>query len=215
MTANHLKNDAVLSSIVNELKTVHNCHTIILYGSRARGDFNQNSDYDVIGIAKICKKQHLAQYDQRFHIYKDIFVVPDSEFDEINDEYLRLSDGICLWDSKEFGKSLLTKINIMLRKPFVLDDDEINTRRAWYGKMLNRAKVQDVEGKYRSIWIVHTLLEDYFAFRNMHYLGPKKGIKYLQDNDPDTFMLFDNILNDCNNLQVLNNAINHIINNHQ
>lgn len=45
-----LENDAVLQFIVDELISLHHCHTIILYGSRARGDFTVTSDYDVAGI---------------------------------------------------------------------------------------------------------------------------------------------------------------------
>jgi predicted nucleotidyltransferase len=38
------------TKLMRELVENHHCHTVILYGSRARGDFNENSDVDVLGI---------------------------------------------------------------------------------------------------------------------------------------------------------------------
>lgn len=40
-----ITNDPVLQAIVEELISLYQCHTIILYGSRARGDFTASSDY--------------------------------------------------------------------------------------------------------------------------------------------------------------------------
>ncbi len=31
--------------------------------------------------------------------------------------------------------------------------------------MLARAEVQDIEGKYRHIWVIFAILEDYFSFK--------------------------------------------------
>ena len=42
--------EALKSKLVEELINGHGCHTVILYGSRARGDFTEQSDIDVLGI---------------------------------------------------------------------------------------------------------------------------------------------------------------------
>lgn len=47
-----INNDPVLRAIVEKLISPYQCHTIILYGSRARGDFTENCDYDVAVITK-------------------------------------------------------------------------------------------------------------------------------------------------------------------
>jgi uncharacterized protein len=54
-----LEKDLVLKMIVNELITQKNCHTIILYGSRARGAYTSTSDYDVAGISKNGERQRI------------------------------------------------------------------------------------------------------------------------------------------------------------
>ena len=40
----------ILEAITQELCDQHGCHTVILYGSRARGDATEASDYDILGI---------------------------------------------------------------------------------------------------------------------------------------------------------------------
>ncbi len=42
--------DPILQYLFTELTDRHGCHTVILYGSRARRDFSDESDYDVVGF---------------------------------------------------------------------------------------------------------------------------------------------------------------------
>lgn len=70
-----LENDAVLQFIVDELISLHHCHTIILYGSRARGDFTVTSDYDVAGIREKGDKQRIARFDEAHQVYHDILFI--------------------------------------------------------------------------------------------------------------------------------------------
>jgi predicted nucleotidyltransferase len=192
--------DIVIDEIVTDLRNKYKCHCIILYGSRARGDFTSKSDYDVLGINAKGKKTRIAEYDKKHNIFKDIFVVSEKELWDSEDEYFRLSDGICLVDEKSFGKKLLKKINTKYNKIFKLPEDEINARIVWYDKMLERASMGDAEGKYRAIWIVFALLEDYFVFRNIRYNGPKKVYKS-----------FDVALSDCNKIDNLKKLIRKVI----
>ena len=45
-----------LASIVEHVMTKHQCHTLILYGSWARGDATATSDYDLLAIRQRGKK---------------------------------------------------------------------------------------------------------------------------------------------------------------
>ena len=69
-----IQNNKILSSIVEELKTIYHCHTIILYGSRARGDFQPTSDYDIAGITSFGDKKWIARFDETHQVFLDIFI---------------------------------------------------------------------------------------------------------------------------------------------
>jgi uncharacterized protein len=53
MTALPIENDPILTAVVDELCSRQNCHTIILYGSRAEGTHTANSDYDILAVREI------------------------------------------------------------------------------------------------------------------------------------------------------------------
>ena len=47
-----MNEEQALAEIVQTLTADHGCHAVILYGSRARGDFQPASDWDVAGICE-------------------------------------------------------------------------------------------------------------------------------------------------------------------
>lgn len=46
-------NDRILEIPVHELIDRHHGHTIVLYGSRSRGDWTKESDYDLMGFREV------------------------------------------------------------------------------------------------------------------------------------------------------------------
>lgn len=195
--------DETLTTIVDELKNTYHCHTIILYGSRARGDHTPTSDYDVAGIRKMGQKKRIARFDENHNAYHDIFIYPESAFKRPKEEHLIMADGIVILEQDHFGQNLLEKLNKLFKKPENISKDELDLRKIWYQKMLARASVRDVEGKYRHIWIIFVILEDYFAFRGMRYQGPKKAFQYLRKSDPETLLLFEEALTNVCNIEAL------------
>lgn len=206
-----LKEDSVLQSIVDELTTRYHCHTVVLYGSRARGDFTQSSDYDVAGITQSHKKQRIARFDEKNQVYHDIFIHPESDFNTISDEHLCIADGIVIVEKAHFGTDLLKKLSAIVTTPQPITSEEMTVRKVWYQKMLARASTRDLEGRYRHIWAIFTILEDYFAFRGVRYQGPKKAFKYLEIHDPETLSLFDKALTNANDLDALDKLITRVI----
>lgn len=205
-----ITNDPVLQAIVEELISLYQCHTIILYGSRARGDFASSSDYDVAGIAKTGEKKRIARLEKIHGVYHDLFVYPESAFDTIADDHLCMSDGIVIIERENFGTKLLKKLSAAIKLPESITPDEISVRKVWYQKMLARASIRDLEGKYRQIWAIYTILEDYFVFRKLRYQGPKKAFQYLEKHDPETLALFDEVLSNINNVDILKKLIKKI-----
>ncbi|KTD15575.1 hypothetical protein Lgra_0241 [Legionella gratiana] len=206
-----ITNDSVLKAIVEELISQYHCHTIILYGSRARGDFTASSDYDVAGIMKTGEKKRIARLDEKHGVYHDLFVYPESAFDTIFDEHLCMSDGIVIIEKENFGTRLLKRLSAVINLPESITPEEIVVRKVWYKKMLARASIRDLEGQYRHIWAIYTILEDYFVFRELRYQGPKKAFKYLSTHDPEILSLFTEAISDTNNLEALNKLITKIV----
>ncbi|MDF1929612.1 hypothetical protein PGH45_05430 [Legionella pneumophila] len=118
-----------------------------------------------------------------------------------------MHDGIVLKEKEQFGTSLLKQINAMVLIPPQLAEYELEVRRVWYEKMLMRAKISDVDGMYRRVWIVHTLIEDYFAFRHLRYLGPKKSFEYLREYDGNVLKLYESVLNNMRDIEQLEQLI--------
>ena len=206
-----LGNDAVLNQIVDELKTEHHCHVVILYGSRGRCDHTSTSDYDVLGVVKEGQQKRIARFDQKNNVYLDIFVYPESFFSPLKEEHLHLADGVVILDGDEFGKKLLETLKIMIDEPEQMALDEIQARKVWYRKMLSRASVGDLEGRYRHIWSIFAILEDYFVFRGMRYQGPKKAFQYLEREDPEILLLFHEVLFNPMDLDALGRLIEKVV----
>jgi hypothetical protein len=99
-----------------------------------------------------------------------------------------MSDGIVVLETSSFWHRVIKKLSAFFILPESLTPDEITARRVWYQKMLARAYTRDLEGKYRHIWSIFTILEDYFVFKELRYQGPKKAFKYLETHDPETFV---------------------------
>ena len=202
-----VKQDIVLNLIVDELKSTYLCHTVILYGSRARGDYTSTSDYDVAGISSSGEKKRIARFDEKHNVYHDIFIYPEDDFLSLKDEHLNMADGVVIVEHDDFGNDLILKLKLMLDEPESISNDELQVRKVWYKKMLSRASIGDLEGRYRHIWSLFAIIEDYFAFRNLRYQGPKKAFQYLEEHDQDTLSLFKDALFNTNDLDVLERLI--------
>lgn len=183
-------------SLVDDLcieMRAHGCHTAILYGSRAHGDATASSDYDVAGFADIPVPRRDARRWKGSFL--DAFVYPDSRLDQPDEEFLKLRGGRVLFEHAGRAARLLRGLETLFaRGPTRLANDDFNTRRTWAWKMLERIQKNDVEGRYRRVWLLTVLMEDYFALRGLWYLGPKCSFQWLALHDPDTGGAFDTAL---------------------
>ena len=78
--------------------------------------------------------------------------------------------------------------------------------------MLNRSRRNDVEGNYRKIWLAHDLLIFYFDVRHIWFLGPKKALKWLRENDPEMYNIFESLYNSSCNIKLLELASEKVFN---
>lgn len=201
--------DPLLDKIEQELINKYHCHTIILYGSRARGDNTKTSDYDLIAL----RDQGDMERDCRFidGFYLDVFIY-SQEIVQNPDTYLiRINDGIVLCQKGTLGNQLLEKIHsIFDAGPTPIPDWENHEITQWLMKMFQRAKKNDIEGNFRRHWLLHDALECYFKLRNKWYLGPKESFRWLKNNDLATYLAFDKALEANAGLESIEQLIDHI-----
>lgn len=181
--------DPILRHVFFELTTRYDCHTVILYGSRARGDFTSDSDYDLVGIRADGAEARVGEiFDGHF---LDAFVYPEAKLAENEEKLLRIRGGKILVERGEFGKSLLTRIEARYaRGPEKLTPDELTAQVTWIRKTLSRARRGDIEGNFRRAWLLHELLAFAFETSGRWYRGPKEGFRELADEDPEGHQLY-------------------------
>lgn len=183
--------DRLLERFARELRDKYGCHTVILYGSRARGTASPASDYDLVGFRRSGAVVHDAR--KANGKYLDAFIHPDQRTKP--SALVRIRAGRVVFQRGQFGDRFLTRVErAYARGPRPLDRQEAKVRKVWAQKILDRARQGDAEGNFRRIWLLTTLLEDYFARRGMWYEGPKAGLSWLRQHQPSLSALFDKAL---------------------
>lgn len=178
----------MIVAVVSEMQRAHAAHTIILYGSLARGDATAESDIDVACFADVKEVLRDARtWNGRF---LDAFVYPTETKPDI--DLLKLLGGRVLLDERGLAGVLLDGLAAIERAgPAKLSESEARMRRVWARKMMARIRRDDLEARYRRHWLLFQLLEDHFALRGEWYRGPKLAFGEL---DLETRAAFESAL---------------------
>ncbi len=198
-------NDPILNSIVRTLKLKYRCHTIILYGSRARGLTTPTSDYDVVGIRRTGEKTRIAKKQRGF--YWDVFVYPEKDLRKLGDQHFSWKNARILYEKGRYGQNLLKRIHKLLKKPYKPQPQyEIDITRVWAQKELDRCRMTDIQGLYRRAEFHNALIEHYYFMRQKRFLGPKEAFAWIEENDPKTYKSLQRTLKYPTNLSFLKAA---------
>src|SRR5262245_54783576 len=132
-----------------EVMLAHSCHTVILYGSRARGEASETSDIDLLCVRRDGPDVRDARIVDG--VYVDAFVYSESTLEKLDAGLLRVLGGRVLREEAGFGTTLIAKLQALHeRGPEPLTDDARNAIVLWSGKMLERFREQDgLEANYR------------------------------------------------------------------
>ena len=80
--------DEILEKIVDALKAEFNPLKVYLFGSHARGQNSENSDYDIMLVVKstplnqIQRQEKVAEILWPFHVAADVLVYTEAEIEE-------------------------------------------------------------------------------------------------------------------------------------
>ncbi len=177
-----------IHSLTQELKTLHQAHTIILYGSRAQGTETPASDIDVLCFSHTaepgCDARRWGDY------WLDAWLHPDSAAAQA-ENFLFLAGAKVLIEENDFGRELIRRVESVLAHPRKrLSAQDFQHRRVWLTKTLARIKNGDPEAWYRRHWMIAEMLEIHFEIQAIHFLGFKRAMLTLQQSDPELHQLF-------------------------
>ena len=185
-----------MEQIIEYLKQKYNPLSIIVYGSYANETNNLNSDFDSLVISYDHEQFHDTSFVNGIQL--DVFVYPASYFDgdfDCND-FIQIFDGRIVEDSDEKGKTLQTKVLSYLQNRPQKTKVEIEESIDWCIKMLARVKRYDAEGMFRWHWVLIDSLEIFCDIMQHPYFGPKKSLKWMEENHPIAFACYKKALED-------------------
>jgi hypothetical protein len=171
------------SELIDEMRRLHRSHTVIVYGSRARGEGTAESDLDVAAFADVNAMKRDARI---WHgVYLDAFVYPTATLTNTPEpELLKLRNGRVLVDDLGLAAGLFEALAALeAAGPAAPPEGHTQMLLVWARKMLSRIQRGDVEAHYRRHWLLYQLLEDYFTLRGQWYRGPKLALAELQIQD--------------------------------
>lgn len=171
-----------MDKIITYLQEKYMPLSIIVYGSYANGTNDLNSDFDALVIYDDSNQIHDTSFVNGIQL--DVFVYPLSYFEKVFDceRFVQIFDGKLIIDHNQIGKKIISDVKYYLKNHSFKTDTEIQSNIAWCVKMLNRAKRCDCEGVFRWHWVLVDSLEIFCDVMRQPYLGPKKTLKWMEEN---------------------------------
>ena len=202
--------DSITKLAVKEVVEKYSPHTVVVYGSRARGDSTIESDID---IACFCDSINTFEDIRQFNgVCLDASVYPTEAMRDTN-RFLKFDKALCAVDELGFGKKLLQRVRVRVQDgPVPLDQRDKLSIVELRLKSLKRASKGDIEGNYKRSWLQFSLLETYFLLRGMWYLGPKQSLIWLMKNDQAAYALFDDVYQSPQNYDALKKLTYYTVN---
>ncbi len=181
--------DKITELAVKEVVKKYNPHTVIVYGSRAKGDATDESDVD---IACFLDSPTVSEdFRDMNGIFLDAWIHPTESMKNPNN-FVKMGEAFCALDKFGLGSQLLQQINIKIKDgPIPLTEKEKFNIIELRFKILKRSGKGDIEGNHRRSWLQHDLLGTYFILRDKWFLGAKSSLSWLKVNDDIAFELFE------------------------
>jgi len=181
-----------LERLAAELCERHRAHTVILYGSRARGNPRATSDIDVF----VLRDDAPTTSDHRRWegLWLDAWIHPTGDADHPEEGLLRLCGGRVLRQRGDVGDALLARVEAMREAgPPALTPEKRALCATWLEKTAARvreASPDDLEARLRRAALLNEALESYFVLRERWYPGPRAALDALSREDAPTHARF-------------------------
>ena len=198
-----------MEKIIKYIKNKYDPLAIIVYGSYANGTNNLNSDFDALVISARDTEFHDTSFADDVQL--DVFVYPSRFFEggfECED-FVRIFDGIIVMDTDDVGVNLKNKVLAYIENKPEISKEQIAEDITWCVKMCDRVKRNDAEGLFRFHWLLVDSLEIFCNAVHQMYRGPKKSLKWMQENHPEAFVCYQKALSDFS-VQSLNAWVDYL-----
>lgn len=183
------------AAILDYLKRKYQPLAVMTYGSFANGSQNDHSDFDALVIANGSKTHDTSTVAGTV---LDVFVYPPETFAAPYDpkDFVQVFDSAIVMDRDGMAAKLKNNVlEAMEGQPFPTRE-EVREEIDWCRKMQRRALRTDAEGFYRWHWVLMDSLEIYCDVCGRRYLGPKKSLAWMRQNDPAGYDLYAQALKD-------------------
>lgn len=179
-----------LDGILRYLKESYDPHTIISFGSVARGTYTPESDFDVVVISDTAKLgTDTAEIDG---VLLDAFIYNTRDVLETTPtELLQIYESKLLLDEKGLGIWLKNNVRQYVQNRQKKTREEKNYLRSRMRKQLRRSEQGGAQGLYRLCWILKDSLDTYFSLRDELYYGPDDALERMQKNAPNDYALYE------------------------
>jgi predicted nucleotidyltransferase len=175
----------------NMIESKYCVHTIILYGSFAKGNNDEYSDIDIIAFWD--ENEELQDKSNLGSNQLDLWIYPTDKMTDYN-EFIRVNGGIILLDCRNAAEVFISNIKHAYETgPIAKSPEEKENILKWVRKMYLRSLKADLEGAYRKSLLLAELLPIYFELKDMWYLGSKYGFEFLRDNDESAYNLYSSL----------------------
>ncbi|PEF16000.1 nucleotidyltransferase domain-containing protein [Bacillus cereus] len=171
------------------LVSKYQCHSVIVYGSYANGDYSEDSDIDLLCFTDVPTHSNDINILQEKQL--DAWIYPTEKIRDITD-FLRIQNGYSILDERGLCANFLNQIQELYQQgPEPLQDTQKEFLREWLNKMLKRSERGDIEGNFRFHWLLVDSLEIYCNLHDTWYFGPKRTLKWMSAHDTNSYRLFE------------------------
>jgi predicted nucleotidyltransferase len=191
--------------LVVHLQSAFELHSVIVYGSVARGNATETSDIDIV-----CFVRGAARYPKAYlwnGRLLDLWIHPVEDASS-TDQFLKLHGGRTLFDTNDVGAELLRRVAEQLARPRArLEVAQQEHLHVWTWKMLDRASTPDIAGHHRRHWLLHDLPQIWCELTERHFLGPAETFTQMAVADGAAFDCLERALHPAASLPEIERAV--------
>ncbi len=184
-----------MKKAVQYLQSVHDAKAIIVYGSYADNSYHEASDFDALVICDKPKYKHDTTIVGGLPL--DVYLYSPEEIEREIDpqEFIQIYNGVVLFDQDGMAERILKTVQEYVATINYKDVDQLRQEMEWCEKMYERTLRGDAVSNFRWHSLLTESLDIYCDIKQMHFLGPKKTLRIMEEQDLESYMFYTHAIN--------------------